>query len=115
MDDQLLDLYTDYLLSSFGLVTATGLSTLLGGSVSHDTITRFLASKPHRTADLWRTVKPFVRQLQTADGVMILDDSLAEKPYSDENDIGCWHYDHAHDGIVKGINFLSCLYQAQEV
>ena len=110
MNDQLLDLYTDYLISSFSLVTATGLSTLLGGSVSHDKITRFLASQPHTTADLWRIVKPFVRQIQQDDGVMIVDDSIAEKPSSDENDIVCWHYDHAHDRMVKGINFLSCLY-----
>lgn len=110
MDDQLLDLYTDYLISSFGLVTATGLSTLLGGSISHDKITRFLASKPHTAADLWRIVKPFVRQMQAEDGVMIIDDSIAEKPFSDENDIVCWHYNHAHDQMVKGINFLTCLY-----
>lgn len=115
MDDQLLDLYTDYLISSFGLVTATGLSTLLGKSVSHDKITRFLASKPHRTADLWRVVKPFVRQVQAADGVMILDDSISEKPFSDENDIVCWHYDHAHGSVVKGINFLSCLYHVADI
>jgi hypothetical protein len=115
MDDQLLDLYTDYLISSFGLVTATGLSTLLGGSVSHDQITRFLASKPHSPADLGRIVKPFVRQLQSADGVLIIDDSIAEKPSSDENDIVCWHYDHAHDCVVKGINFLSCLYHVPDI
>lgn len=115
MDDQLLDLYSDYLISSFGLTTATGLSALLGGSLSHDKITRFLASKPHTAADLWRIVKPFVRQIQRSEGVLIIDDSIAEKPSSDENDIVCWHYDHAHDCMVKGINFLSCLYHAAEV
>ena len=100
MDDQLLDLYTDYLISSFGLVTATGLSSLVDGSVSHDKITRFLASKPRTAADLWRIVKPFVRQMQRPEGVMIIDDSIAEKPSSDENDIVCWHYDHARDCLV---------------
>src|SRR6266498_1096800 len=115
MDDQLLDLYTDYLISSFGLVTATGLATLLGESISHDKITRFLASKPCTSADLWKIVKPFVRQIQQDDGVMIVDDSIAEKPFTDENDIICWHYDHAHDRVVKGINFVSCLYHAQDV
>lgn len=115
MDEPLLDLYTDYLLSSFGQTTATGLSALLGGSISHDQITRFLARKPHNAADLWRIVKPFVRQIQRSDGVLIIDDSIAAKPASDENDIVCWHYDHAHDCMVKGINFLSCLYHAAEV
>ena len=36
MNKALLDLYADYLLSSLGRVTATGLSELVGGSVSHD-------------------------------------------------------------------------------
>jgi len=33
--DELMDLYTDYLISSFGQATATGLSELLGGEISH--------------------------------------------------------------------------------
>ena len=33
MDRQFLDLYTDYLISSFGKVTATGLSELLDGEL----------------------------------------------------------------------------------
>ena len=33
------DLYTDYLLSTFGETTATGLSAMVEGAVSHDQIT----------------------------------------------------------------------------
>jgi hypothetical protein len=39
MQDKSLDLYTDYLISSFSRVTATGLARLLDGQVSHDQIT----------------------------------------------------------------------------
>lgn len=39
----ILDLYTDYLLSSFGQATATGLSRALDGAVSHDKIPRLLS------------------------------------------------------------------------
>jgi len=42
MDKDLLELYSDYLLSSFGATTATGLSALVDGAVSHDQVTRFL-------------------------------------------------------------------------
>ncbi|MDN3030798.1 MAG: transposase, partial [Candidatus Tisiphia sp.] len=42
-------------------------------------------------------------------GVLILDDSIEEKPYSDENEIMCWHYSHAKGRHVKGVNILSCL------
>ncbi len=114
-DNELLDIYSDYLISAFGLTTATGLAAMLNGQISHDRVQRFLAGKLRTSADLWRVVKPHVRALQRDDGVLILDDSIAEKPYTDENEIVCWHYDHAKDRTVKGINFLTALYHVQEV
>ena len=109
------DLYSDYLLASFGATTATGLSELVEGEVSHDQVTRYLAG-PQKTAnDLWRTVKAFVREVQSEAGVLIIDDSIEEKPYTDENDIVCWHYDHSKDRMLKGINFLTALYSSQGV
>jgi IS4 transposase len=114
-DDEILDLYSDYLISSFGQTTATGLSTLLDGQVSHDRIRRFLAGSLRTSADLWQRVKPHVRAIQREDGVLILDDSVAEKPYTDENDIVCWHYDHSKDRMVKGVSFLTALYHSQDV
>jgi hypothetical protein len=62
------DLYSDYLLASFGATTATGLSELLEGEVSHDQVTRYLAGTKKTAADLWRTVKPFVRPVQSRTG-----------------------------------------------
>lgn len=115
MNKSLLDLYTDYLISSFGPTTATGLSRLLQGEVSHDQITRFLASSPKTSADLWRIVKPMVRQLEIPDGLLIIDDSIEEKPYTDENELICWHWDHSKERYVKGINFLTVFYRAGDV
>lgn len=109
------DLYADYLLASFGATTATGLSHLLEGEVSHDQVTRYLAGTKKTATDLWRTVKSFVREVQSEAGVLIIDDSIEEKPYTDENDIVCWHYDHSKDRILKGINFLTALYRSQGV
>ena len=107
------DLYSDYLLASFGATTATGLSELLEGAVSHDQVTRYLAGTKKTATELWRTVKTFVRQVQSEEGVLIIDDSIEEKPYTDENDIVCWHYDHSKDRMLKGINFLTALYSSQ--
>jgi hypothetical protein len=109
------DLYSDYLLASFGATTATGLSELLEGAISHDQVSRYLAGTKKTASDFWRTVKAFVREMQSEAGVLILDDSIEEKPYTDENDIVCWHYDHSKDRMVKGINFLTALYRSQEV
>ena len=108
-------MYADYLLASFGATTATGLSELLEGEVSHDQVTRYLAGTKKTATDLWRTVKSFVREVQAEAGVLIIDDSIEEKPYTDENDIVCWHYDHSKDRILKGINFLTALYHSQGV
>lgn len=116
MDDKnLLDIYTDYLISSFGLTTGTGLSQLLDGAISHDRIQRFLASPTKSGKDLWQVVKRYVRQIETDEGVIIVDDSISEKPHTDENAIVCWHYDHSQQRNIKGINFMTVLYHAQEV
>ena len=115
MDKEILDLYTDYLLSSFGQTTATGLSKLMEGTISHDQVSRMLASPKITSKDWWRMVKPHVRKIEQADGVMIIDDSIVEKVYTDENEIICWHYDHAKGRNVKGINFITTMYYSQEV
>jgi hypothetical protein len=115
MDKALLDLYADYLISSFSSTTATGLSTVLDEAISHDQITRFLAARPFTSADLWHLVKPLVRQVESAEGVFIVDDSIEEKPYTDENELITWHFDHSKDRAVKGINFLTTLYCVGEV
>lgn len=111
MSSPLLDLYTDYLISSFGQTSATGLSRLTDGVVSHDRVTRFLSGPKQTGADLWLKVKPLVRQIESLDGVLIFDDTIEEKPYTDENEIVCWHWDHSKHRNLKGINFISALYQ----
>jgi len=78
---RLLDIYTDYLLSSFGATTATGLSRLLP-ELSHDQITRMLSQKPLTDRDLWKIVKPLVRQVQSKEAVLIIDDTVEQKPYN---------------------------------
>jgi hypothetical protein len=111
----LLDLYSDYLLCSSGAATATSLSTVVAGAVSHDQVTRFLADGVKTSADLWRVVKPTVRKIESPEGVIIIDDSILEKPYTDENELIAWHFDHTQGRSVKGINFLTALYHSQGV
>jgi len=115
VDKAILDLYSDYLVSSFGATTATGLSALLDGEISHDQITRSLAKKKAGSKEIWQIAKPYVRQVEDKSGLLIIDDSIEEKPYTDENEHICWHYDHSKDRQVKGINFISLLYHSQGV
>ena len=48
--------------------------------------------------------------MQGEHGVITIDDSIVEKPYTDENELICWHYDHAQGQMAKGINFITALY-----
>ena len=115
MKNPLLELYSDYLISSFALITATGLSLLLDNEYSHDQITRFLSGDEYTSRELWALVKPTVRAIETDDGALIFDDTIQEKPHSDENEIIAWHFDHSKNRSVKGVNILNCLYNAGDV
>ena len=107
-----LDLYTDYLLSSCGFATATGLSAMVDGVVSHDKVTRFLSAQQYTSKDLWAQVKSTVRSVQSAEGVLIFDDTIQEKAWTDESELMCWHYDHVSGRNVRGINLLNALYNS---
>ena len=106
-----LDLYTDYLITSFGQATATGMSQVLEGEVSHDQVTRMLTNSHLGNKAIWKAVKNQIRKIESSDGVLIIDDSVGAKPYMDENSIVTYHYDHSQGKIIKGINFMSCRYE----
>lgn len=105
----LLDLYTDYLMSSFSMTTATGLSKIVSGSYSHDQITRFLAQDQLEQKDYWKLVKPVVRQVENDDAVLAVDDFIEEKPHTTMNTLVCYHFDHKVSRSIKGINIVNFL------
>ena len=105
----MLDLYSDYLIFQNKYATATGLSDLVDGAFTHDKVTRFLRLEDFGSKSLWNYVKKPVRTQESVGGVLIVDDSIEEKPYTDENEINCWHYSHAKGTVLKGINILTCM------
>lgn len=109
--ENFVEIYTDYLLCSFGQTTATGLSKLLDGAVSHDKITRSLSQNEFDSSFLWKKVKPYVEELTRSEETIVLnfDDSIEEKLYSDESELICWHFDHVFNRSLKGVNFLTAL------
>jgi hypothetical protein len=110
MDGDILDLYSDYLLCSSRQTTATGLSELVNGTVSHDKITRFLSTEMMDEKTLWKKVKRVVREYENGDACLIIDDTIIEKEYMDENEIICWNYDHKRGQNVKGMNLITAFY-----
>lgn len=45
MVKKILDIYSDYLICQYKYATATDLSDLLSGDISHDKITKYLSSE----------------------------------------------------------------------
>ena len=113
----MLDLYTDYLISSTGQTSATGLSRLFDGQISHDQVTRWLRSVYLDSRQVWAHAKPLIRRAERAleadeFAVLVVDDSILEKAHTDPNALLCTHYDHSLGRYVKGLNFVSLLYVA---
>lgn len=111
----ILDLYSDFCVSSFAAVTATGLSAMLDGGYSHDQISRFLSQEAFTQKDFWKMIKRLVRKVEHASGIISIDDTISEKPHSTENDMICWHrratpWDHSKGCNIKGINILNFAY-----
>ncbi len=103
MNIEMINLYSDYLISSFGKTTATGISELLNGVYSHDQFTRLLSNNSFDSSHLWKLVKSKVREIETNDGVIIFDDTIQEKKYSKENELILYNYDHTLNTTIKGI------------
>jgi hypothetical protein len=106
----MLDLYTDYLIAGFDKATATGMAAVLGYQVSHDMVTRLLESGYISSRRLWSMVKPMCQEIEDENGVLIIDDSVEAKPYTDCNDLIGWHFDHTVNRSVKGVNFVTAIY-----
>jgi len=77
MNKQLLEIYSDYLMSTYSYTTATGLSILSEGKISHDKVTRFLSSEEFTSARLWALLKRTVREIQREDRVIIIDNTIS--------------------------------------
>ncbi|MDX1905944.1 MAG: hypothetical protein SF053_02850 [Bacteroidia bacterium] len=60
------DLHTDFLLLTPGKATATRISQMLGGEISHDKITRMLNNGKYGDRELWCNVKAMVRRWEQA-------------------------------------------------
>lgn len=108
--NNLSNLYQDALMVSYGQVTCTGLSAIMEGVVSHDQYTRLLSSGYMNESYLWRSAKPICYEIRDREAVFIVDESIEEKLYTDENAMICWHYDHTVGRNVKGVCFLTGLY-----
>ncbi|MDR2536288.1 MAG: hypothetical protein LBD29_09695 [Treponema sp.] len=90
MGQELLDLYSDYLLYSSGQ-TAAGFSMVLDGTVSHDKAARFLASEYFDEKNALEKSQKDCKGIRRGRGMPDICGTIIEKPYMNGNDILCRH------------------------
>jgi hypothetical protein len=107
----------DYLISSTQLTTCTGLSKVLDGAISHDKFTRLLSKGKFDSKSLWKQGKVMAQEIgqSTYTRVLSFDDSIMPRPHTKENALNCWHFDHCPGRSVKGVQFLTALFNAQDM
>ena len=79
------------------------------GSVepSHDAYTRLLHRLEPSSENLWLEVKP---EVGLNSGVLVLDDTVLDKPYARKMDLVHHMWSGKHHGVVKGIDLLTLLW-----
>jgi putative transposase len=100
--------YIQFLLGSQRSVSALeGEKVHPSEELSHDSITRLLQRGEDTAEELWEEAYEYVIGQK---GVLIVDDSTLDKPYSKSIEPVCWHWSGKHHEVVKGINVVSLLW-----
>ena len=119
--NELLNLYADFLICNTKQASATNLSQMVNGKVSHDAVTRLLSTNDFSSVDLWYKTKDTIRSVcpsfddyknlpASEQPIVSIDDSIIEKRYSSENELNCWHFDHCSGRSLQGINLVTALW-----
>ncbi len=62
---------------------------------------------PAKTRALWRDARKLIKPTQ---GVLVLDDSVLDKPYASPMDLIGWHWSSQHRRVVVGIDLMTLLW-----
>lgn len=100
-----LPMYIGFLLSDPNSTSCLRLGSLL--NISHDSVNRFLNRESYSPKDMFDEVKS---GLNLIDGVLSVDDSVLDKPYSKYIGYIGHFYSGKHHGVVKGINLITLYY-----
>jgi predicted house-cleaning NTP pyrophosphatase (Maf/HAM1 superfamily) len=70
-------------------------------------VKRLLERQPHHTEALYDEAK---RMIRTDEGVLVIDDSTLDKPYSHQIELVTRHWSGKHHRVVQGINLISTIW-----
>jgi hypothetical protein len=74
---------------------------------AHDAFTRLLTRLEPDAETLWTEA---ATQIEKASGVLVLDDSTLDKPFSKRNALASRHWSGKHQAVVFGINLITLLW-----
>ena len=100
-----LPMYIGFLLSEPHATSCLRLGSLL--QISHDSVNRFLHREAYTPKDMFDEAKS---TLNLIGGVLSVDDSVLDKPYSHYIDYVGYYYSGKHHTVVKGINLITLYY-----
>ena len=86
MNKEYLELYTDYLIRTFGAATATGLAERVSGALRHDRVTRCLAEREYPSRELGLQVQKTVPEIEQNDAVLSFEDPSQKKLWTAESE-----------------------------
>lgn len=102
--------YINFVIATPRVVTATEAERVQPESENapaHDAFTRLLQRLEPDPESLWEESRS---QIDLNSGILILDDSTLEKPYSKRNDLVYRHWSGKQKQVVSGINLITLLW-----
>lgn len=107
------DLYCSFLEVTSSRYSALSLSEVAPSSVSlsHDSISRWLASEKVQPKDLWAVA---AKEVRSHEGILVFDDVVIDKSRSDKMELVNWQYAGSKHDITKGIGVVNALWQVSK-
>lgn len=102
--------YINFIIATPRQVTATEAARVQAESKNapaHDAFTRLLTRLEPDAETLWHEAET---QVEIEKGILVLDDSTLDKPYSRFNALVYRHYSGKHKAVVSGINLITLLW-----
>jgi hypothetical protein len=102
--------YINFIIATPREVTATEAERVQPESTdapAHDAFTRLLSRLEPDAEQLWQEAKT---QVDLSGGILVLDDSTLEKPYSKFNSLVYRHWSGKQKAVVNGINLITLLW-----
>lgn len=102
--------YIDFLIATPKAASATEaarVQPVKPDAPAHDSFTRLLQRLQPDPATLWQEARS---QVDLADGILIIDDSVLDKPHAEFIDLVGRHFSGKHHRVVQGIDLVTLLW-----